>query len=506
LRLIALSISVWLSAAAFAVGADKFTIVDAIRHAIATHPAVGQAAANRRATEAVLHEGQGTLLPQVRLEARSGPERLTQQVSVPPLTNGNWQNGRDASVTVRQTLFDGFSSINDIWRRTANVDAAAYRVHERSELVALDAASSYIDVVRYMDLIAIAQENLAVHRKFLLDVRSRFLGGRSGMGDLEQAEERVAAAEGTLADFRRSLEDARAGYRKNVGLEPFNLRKPGRLRGLPAAKDEALAVALRHNPTIQAAKSDADAARYGFHGTAGDFMPNVAFEARALRGKDSDNYLGTRDQASAKVVASWDIFNGGQSSWKRAEAADRMIEAEMRHASLQRGALESIDKAWSARTVTADRIAALTREVESDRKIVVAFAQEYELGQRTLIDLLNAQNQLFGSLVTLTTARSVTVFADYQLLAAMGDLMDYLGTPRPVEEEPFVTKPFGPFPLKMAPLLIAAPTAGSRPLNVAPPVDVAVAPAVTPDDGAFTNRWPAAPAKSTPGGWRWRSQ
>jgi len=508
-RLIALSISLWLAIAAVAIGADKFTVVDAIRHAINTHPDVGQAAAHRRATEAVLRQGQGTLLPQVRLDARAGPERLSQQITPPPLGNDTWLRGRDAGVTVRQTLFDGFASINDIWRRAADVDAAAYRVHERTELVALDAAESYIDVVRYIDLIAIAQENIAVHRKILLDVRSRFIGGRSGMGDLEQAEERVAAAEATLADLRRNADDARAAYRRNVGLEPFNLRKPGRLHGLPGAKEEALAVAVQRNPTIQAAKSDAESARYGFHATAGDFVPNISVEAHALRGKDSDNFLGTRDQASAKLVASWDIFNGGQSSWRRAEAADRMIEADMRHASLQRAALESIDKAWSARTLTADRIAALTREVESDRKIVVAFGAEYELGQRTLIDVLNAQNQLFGSLVSLTTTRSVAVFADYQLLAAMGTLMDYLGQPHAAEEEPFVTKPFGPFPLKMAPLLLTAPVSASQPPAVAPPMGAQSPAADKGEDGTFADRWPQTPARpniATGSGWRWRSQ
>src|SRR3979490_3206054 len=86
------------------------------------------------------------------------------------------------------------------------------------------------------------------------------------------------AAEAALAEFRQSLEDARAAYRKSVGLEPFNMRTPGRLRGLPPSKDQALAVALRHNPTIKAAQSDADAAKYGFDSTAGLFSPTISLE------------------------------------------------------------------------------------------------------------------------------------------------------------------------------------------------------------------------------------
>src|SRR5262245_32741371 len=95
---------------------------------------------------------------------------------------------------------------------------------------------------------------------------------------------------------------------------------------------------------------------------------------------------------------------------------------------LQRDALEAIDKAWAARTITADRIAALKRQLVAERKTIAIYRQEYEIGRRSLIDLLNAENQYFGSAVSLTSARGVIVFADYQLLAAMGFLLDYLRT------------------------------------------------------------------------------
>src|SRR5437660_9540659 len=133
---------------------------------------------------------------------------------------------------------------------------------------------------------------------------------------------------------------------------------------------------------------------------------------------------------------SWDVFRGGQDMWRRAEQAERYNEQSMRHARLQRDAFESIDKAWAARTITMERIAALIRQIAADRKVIVAYQNEYELGQRSLIDLLNAQNQLFNALVSLESARAVAVFADYQLLAAMGQLLEYLKTPHPIDAEP----------------------------------------------------------------------
>jgi outer membrane protein, adhesin transport system len=472
-----------------AIGGEVFTIHDAIEQAVKTNPGVGEAAANRRATEAELRQQQGTLLPQVRLQADAGPEKLRRDINPAPTGNGDWQRGREVSVVLRQTLFDGFTSINEVWRQSARVDAAAYRVHERTELIALDAAEAYIDVTRYMRLVTLSQENLAAHRKIFSNVQARYSGGRSGEGDVEQARERVQGAEAALHEFRRSLEDARAKYRKTVGLEPFNVRAPGRLSSLPGSKDATLAVALKFNPTLRAAGADTIAAKYGFHSTAGAFMPNASLELRHLRGVDSTTYSGYRTEESAKVVLSWDIFRGGQDSWKRVEASERMIESTQREARLQRDAFESIDKAWSARTITNDRIAALARESDAARKVVGAYTKEYELGQRTLIDLLNAENGLFNTYVSLISARGVAVFADYQLLAAMGQLLDYLKTAGPPEAEPLYATPFI-FPTKIPPILLSPPGPGPEPLKARRSDATELAPSSKPLK-LLADRWPA---------------
>jgi outer membrane protein, adhesin transport system len=477
---------------------SPFTIFDAINEAVRSNPTVGEAAANRRATETNLRQSQATLLPQVHLDASTGPEKFNQlDVIPPPQGNNQWLNGSTASVVVRQKLFDGLSSINEIWRQAARVDASAYRVHERTELTALDAAEAYIDVVRFTRLISIASDNLAAHQKLLANVEARFKGGRSGEGDLDQARERVAAAQAQLADFQQQLDAARATYRKVVGQEPFNIRPPGRLNGLPASKDDALAVALKFNPTLRAAQSDVDAAKYAFHGTTGNFLPQVSLEARASAGQNVDQVFGRQSDESAKVVLSWDIFTSGLNSWKRAEAAERYTEATMAHARLQRGALESLDKAWGARTITTNRVAALIRQVEYDRRAITAYTKEYELGQRSLIDLLNAENQLYVALVSLESSRSVAVFADYQLLAAMGQLLSYVKSPVPAEAAPLETIPIGVFPTKLPPILLHLPHSGSEPLN---PVHVPPAPfvaqpmkyAAESPTTEVSRRWPSA--------------
>lgn len=492
-----------------------------------TNPGVGEASANRRATESELRQTQSTLLPQVRVDASYGPEKfdqppgfITPSIQAPTVGAGPWRNGSQESVVVRQLLWDGFSSIYDVWRQTARVNAAASRVKERTELLALDAAEGYMDVVRYIRLVSLAQQNVANHEKIFANVNSRFSGGRAGEGDLEQARERVESARAALAEFQRSLDDARAKYRKVVGLEPINVRFPAPLGGLPHSRDEALATTLRFNSTIAAAQSDADAAKHAFKATDGTFGPKFYLEGRATHYDNSFPYVAapgspavTHEDYSGKVVMSWDIFRGGQDAWNRSEKAERYTEATMRHARLQRDAYESIDKAWNARMITATRIAALTRQLEADRKTIAAFQKEYELGQRSLIDLLNAQNQFFNASVSLTSARSVVVFADYQLLAAMGTLIEYLKAPPPVDAAPTDMLSIGLPRYSFPTLRVNLPQTGPEPLHVAVPAPVAAArpakayAAAQPKDAGFADRFTGATTTAAvPGSAEWMQQ
>ena len=267
-------------------------------------------------------------MPQVRLEARTGKINSNFKDVPPPTGNGQWLPNQTQSIVLRQLLFDGFTSINEIWRQAARVDAAAARVFERTELIALDAVEAYVDVIRYTKIVADSTANLEAHRKIVANVRARFQGGRAGEGDLEQVLERVAQAEASFARYRQSLDEARAMYRRSIGIEPFNLRTPGRLGRMPKSRDEALAIALTDNPTIKAAKADADAARYAFRSTDGTLSPTVSLEGRAEKDYNSSLTVpGRSTNQSGMLVFSWDVFRGGQDSWRRVEMSERYIEA-----------------------------------------------------------------------------------------------------------------------------------------------------------------------------------
>ena len=280
------------------------------------------------------------------------------------------------------------------------------------------------------------------------NVEARFQGGRAGEGDLEQVRERVEAAD------RRSRPIPRRPRRS-----ARHVSQGRRHRAVQSADSRAACAACRRRRTNRSRsrcattrpsrprEADKDAAQLRLQ----RHRRRVPAQRRVRRPRDArlqhrhDPWRPDRHQRQS--WSTWDIFRGGQDIWRRAEFAERYEEQTMRHARLQREAFELIDKAWAARTITNDRIAALTRQIAADRRVIDAYNKEYELGQRSLIDLLNAYNQLFNARVSLESTRGTAVFADYQLLAAMGQLLAYLKAPTPVDAEPLQTQPFGIFPI-----------------------------------------------------------
>lgn len=413
------------------------TLDAAIRRAVETNPRIGEAAANRRAVDQELRQVQGGLLPQVRLQAEYGSERLRRFDTFAGTGANEWRRGGgEAGIVVRQLLFDGGATLNEIYRQMARSESAAWRTQERSELVALDTAESYLDILRFTESLAFARRNIEAHQRYLTNVESRFSGGRAGVGDVQQVRERLNSARAVEADIRIRLEEAKAAYRRTVGSEPVGLRFPSRLGGMPANRNVALEQTIQNNATILAARSDVRAAQRQFDAAAGAYGPTVSLEFRNTHGRDSSQNIGAFDETSAKVVASWSIFDGGTTVARRGELAERVGENQMRLSTLQRAALESIDRAWGARESSGARITALQGQVRSAEQVVAAYRSEYELGQRTLLDLLNAENAVFNARLSLAAARSVAVFADYQLLAAMGALLPRVSATPPREARP----------------------------------------------------------------------
>jgi len=404
-----------------------------VQEAVSTNPDVLESAANRRARNYEYRRSQGAFLPSLDISAELGPERLDRPNSFTENENDEWRFSKEFSVTVEQLLFDGFSSVNEVYRQSARVDGAALRVLERSEATALDAVEAYIDVLRHTAILSKARMNVTKHRRIYSDVEQRFEGGETGAADRSQARERVAAAEVIVSEVQKSLLDTIAKYERIVGGKPASLA-PAKPASIPPGSVTRLVdTAVQVHPTVRAALADVDAARYEFESTKGNFLPEVALRGRATIGDDLGGIEGRNNEYSGKLVFSWNIFNGGQDTALSMEYGERLAEAQIRVDRVRRELKEGIERSWASVTTTTSRIKALRDQLAANRQVVDGYRQEYDIGQRTLLDVLNAENALFNSEIELISARAIYAFSTYQLRATSGDLLAYLNVTPPPE-------------------------------------------------------------------------
>jgi len=273
-------------------------------------------------------------------------------------------------------------------------------------------------------LVQLAKDNVDVHRGIAAQVADRVQGGQSGIGDQQQADARVATAEDTLIRAEKDLQDSIAGYIRVIGEPPSGLT-------LPEFKDEMMPVnmegsvsrSLVNNPAVKAVASDIDVAHGERRVVEGSFYPTIRFEARATFNQNLDGVSGNNHDAQAMLRLRYALYNGGQDTARRLEAVERIGEAREHFLGVQRIIEEQARLSWIATEHAQRESVKLNDLVLANSQVVATYRQEFEIGQRDLLDLLDSENELFLARSRLITADYVALFGKYRILADTGDLL-----------------------------------------------------------------------------------
>ncbi len=405
----------------------------AVEYAVATNPRILEAAANRRAVDQELEEATGAYLPRLDIEGAIGPQMLERPNASNAANLGVWRLSREVSLVARQTVFDGFARANEVYRQEARIDGAAARVMERAEVIGLEVVETYLDVLRHRRILDVATRNIRIHRELLARVRTRVDGGSATVGELRQAEERLAGAEAVHADILKAVGAADARFQNVIGREPLKLARAGPPRGLPPSQAAAVALARTRHPALQAGGADVNAAEAAFDRTRAPYLPRVDLEGRATIGQDLDGTPGQNNDFSVRLSMSWNIFNGGIDRARRMREGERVTESKMRLDQLRRTVDETARRAWSDISANDLRLAALKRQKSAATAVIATYDQEFEAGLRDLLDLLDAQSSAFNVEVQQISAQTIAVFARYRLLAATGGLLRSFNITPPAE-------------------------------------------------------------------------
>jgi len=405
---------------------------DAVQSALNTNPQIRQAVSNRVATQEERVQGQGLYYPHVSVEGSAGIRQLRNPTREKIGLGDHTLWPVEGDLIVDQLVFDSGGRESEIGRQAARTDAAAARVEERSEFVALNVSRTYIDYLLQQRLVAIAQDNVTFHEKLAGDLREGVSKGSISVADQQQAEERLQAARTRVTEAREDLDTAAITFRTLTGIPVDNVSMPPDLsQCMPATLEDAEARARTNNPKVREAMADLAAAREEIRGAKAALGPKLNIEARARAGHDIDGFEGKTTDLQALGVLRWDIFNGGI---KEANVREQQARADEVHGRLYeqtRSAEEDVRTAWSR----LQNQSALTGELETQSRIsddlLLSYREQFNIGRRSLLDVLDAQNTRYNVQAQTETARLAKLYAQYRVLAAENRLIECLGVQPP---------------------------------------------------------------------------
>jgi outer membrane protein, adhesin transport system len=407
-------------------------MVQAAREAVATNPEVQARWHAFLAADEQRNVARGGYFPRVDLSASAGRENRRS----PLVDNGSYAtNGAQLSLT--QTLFDGLFTVNEVQRLGYAKLTRYYELLDASETAALEAVRAYADVVRYRQLVESAKRNYVMHKQTADLVQQRVSAGVGRGVDIEQAAGRLALAESNLLTELTNLHDVSARYLRIMGRRPAEVLPflPATLQigPMPVSGVAALNEGLAANPALNAAYENMRSNQRAIESTKAAYLPRV--DVRAYSGTDRNQTViqppvGRTRVDGVEVLLTYNFYRGGSDVAREREAINRHLEARDQLEKVCRDTRQTLSIAYSDVGSLTEQMSKLDRHRLAAERTHVVYRQQYNLGQRTLLDLLDSQNEFFQAERAFYIAQYNQVIAQARTLAAMGRLVPSLNVTR----------------------------------------------------------------------------
>lgn len=408
------------------------TLHEAIQRTMQTNPEVQIDVARRLATDEAVNQALGGYLPRVDLALGRGRQQTDNSSTLFTYGGPVNQNRQDRSLTISQMLFDGFGTSSEVDRNRFRVESSAHKLASTSEQTSLKAVEAYLEVLRQAEIIKLTKENLAVHERTYDQIKLRASSGVGRKSDQDQIEARVALAKSNLIAAEANLIVARINYKLVVGENPGELVKPvpPNLGLLPKTPDEAVVMAIAANRILKSAAADLGAANAQHAAAKAAMYPRLDLEFGTQKNDlvspfdslpDNNKYLMLRMR--------YNLFKGGTDLGRVGETRHLAYEAKEIMDRAQRQLEQSVRLSWNALRSALDRLPDLRKHAESSLLTRDAYSKQFSMGQRTLLDLLDTENEYYTSSTNFINGQYVELFSRFRVLADLGLLFDTLGIP-----------------------------------------------------------------------------
>ncbi len=407
---------------------------DAVNAAVIFHPQIQRDEALERAADQEIEEAYSRYLPRLDIDVATGVE-----VTNSPVTRAGGRGTvdevrTDTSARLVQMLTDGGGTSGLVAAARAQRRGTTGDLQETSELVAIDAIQFYLDTLRNQEFVRLAEDNLAAHQELVDLVAGLVQAGRGAEADNAQASSRLSLAQATLEERRGQLREVVALFTETVGEPPVDLVMPVVPDyGEPESLDELLAIVMDENPSVTSTANRVEQRDQEIRVARSSYYPRVDIEVFGSVNDNQNGVKGMDSDLNARIRGQWNLFNGfgDLASVRRAEQI----------ANAERGTLgdearrvrEEARVVWESLITARDTVVPLREHVAAQSRVLGSYRGQFDVGRRTLLDLLDAQNEYFQAQTTLNDAEFNVTVAEYELIFVTGRLLRTLGVVVPSE-------------------------------------------------------------------------
>lgn len=428
-----------IAAAVFAVSAATGalaapgTLDDAANKAVQTNPEVVAKWHQFKASGYERDTTWGRYLPTLDVLFGTAYQRQESPLYTPPGSERRY-NFQNTKVSLRQNLFEGFATLNDTKRLEHASLVRFYELLDTSESAALEATRAYIDVWRYRKLVEYAEENYATHRIIYGKIKERTDAGVGRKVDLETAAGRLALAESNLLTETSNLHDVTARYQRIVGeLPPAEMAPPPSFtKDLPKDRAESVSKGFEKSPQLKAAFENILSAKRNVEVQKAGYYPRVdAYIEQEhdhnLNGfTNADNGTGSTNIQTAGVTVSWNLFRGMQDLSRQRKAAEDMNGAKDLREKTCRDLRQNLETSFNDHLRLGEQLQYLDQHQLSTDKAREAFRRQFDIGQRTLLDVLDTENEFYTARRDYTNGENDLLISEAKYQAAAGNLLNVL--------------------------------------------------------------------------------